>query len=117
LPVTIGQTAKIKLQATNTSFSAFSKPFSIILNGSVNEDLVNARCAMYPNPAKGTVQLMISNPDEVKSVVITDVTGRSVSSLSEVVVSNTIHLPQSGVYYIHIIGLQHRQVLKIISIQ
>ncbi|MFN5025184.1 MAG: endonuclease [Bacteroidota bacterium] len=117
LPVTTGPIAKIKLEATNASYSVFSKPFTIILSGALPESGFSNRIAVYPNPAQNAVNLILKQPQEVKSVILTDAAGRYISALSELNYSNVLHLPASGVYLVHVAGTSETYTVKVVSVQ
>jgi hypothetical protein len=84
-------------------------------------NIINSDIVMYPNPASSFISLQSKNGEDIKQVIITDLTGRKVSCLNyetgKLIAEIDISLLQPGNYIITIITLNNNYIEKLVIIK
>jgi len=110
---------QVRVSNTNGCFNV-SDSMYIVISG-IDETVVNLKPLIYPNPFRNVFTLNFST--DVKdlsqySFEITNEVGQVIAARSNLKYTNTISLSEaaSGLYYLHLIGLHDRKILKVIKV-
>jgi len=118
-PVTINPTSTTVYTVTGTNANGCSNKATITQNVaeclSIKENNTN-HVSVYPNPTSGALTIELNNTSE-KTIIVTDVTGRIISSSTsalEVVNVNLSNL-SNGIYYVKIQSATSSEVVKVVK--
>lgn len=91
---------------------------SRIITGIASADEPKFQVQLNPNPFTSSFNLKISNPGDVKSIAIFDVSGRRVESIEYSAVSNLMEMGASlkpGMYVVKVYGINWSQSIKVVK--
>ncbi len=107
-----------KSSSSNQEWTVTNLANSRIITGIASADEPKFQVQLNPNPFTSSFNLKISNPGDVKSIAIFDVSGRRVESIEYSAVSNLMEMGASlkpGMYVVKVYGINWSQSIKVVK--
>jgi endonuclease I len=117
LPLPVTNNAKIKLSATNGSLSVFSPQFTIRLWGGLNDGVDQNLYKIFPNPSRGKFSLNVAEPDNFYMLTILDVTGKIITQINNIALTQELSIAKPGVYFLQLHGRDYNFISKLMVIE
>ena len=107
-----------KSTSSNQEWTGTDLTNSRIITGTVSTDEPKFQVQLNPNPFSTSFELKISNPDEVTSITIFDVSGRRVESIEHSAISGSLSmggLLKAGMYVLKVYGVNWEKSFKVVK--
>ena len=107
-----------KSTSSNQEWTGTDLTNSRIITGTVSTDEPKFQVQLNPNPFSTSFELKISNPDEVTSITIFDVSGRRVETIEHSAISGSLSiggLLKAGMYVLKVYGVNWEKSFKVVK--
>jgi endoglucanase len=112
-----GNTNSYNQQWTMTTLNASAREASVEQESlSVKQEELNDGIILSPNPFTAEIKVSIADPEQVTSIVLSDLTGRQIELINSANITSEQTLGndlRSGIYIVQINGLQRKYTFKV----